>query len=158
VHGGNATLSLDIDGGARIYVSTVYNFDLETVTATSGKPVIGDTQIETAGSNTVLGLGEIDLSRYSKAIIYYGSDADAQLGDAGSFFALSDNKKHIRPMRMYNILGKEVYLENGNGAQRTPDRTAVIDLSEVEYNGPVYLSVYLGDDSSVIIYAISFSE
>ncbi|MBR6933888.1 MAG: hypothetical protein IKH41_00180 [Clostridia bacterium] len=160
VHGGNATLSLDIDGGARIYVSTVYNFDLETVIATSGEAVIGDTQIETAGSNTVLGLGEIDLSRYSKVTIYYGSDADAQLGDTGSFFALSDKKKHVnvRPMRMHNILGKEVYLENGKGAQRTPDRTAVIDLSEVEYNGPVYLSVYLGDDSGVIIYAISFAE
>ena len=152
---GNAYLSLGIDGGVRIYASSANNIDIGAVIGISGDPVISDTQIGITGFNTVLGLGYIDLSGYSKVIIKYGSDANAILGDAGSFFALTKSKNYVSPKRMYKILGNEVYMENAKGVSGTPDRSAEIDLSEVDYKGPVYLSVYLGDNNGVTIYSIS---
>ncbi|MBO4327412.1 MAG: hypothetical protein J5950_09085 [Clostridia bacterium] len=68
-----------------------------------------------------------------------------------------NSSKYVATRRKTNILGTEAIMENAAGAAWTPDRSAVIDLSEVTYGGKVYLGIYMGDFNGVTIYSITFS-
>ena len=129
--------------------------DLSTVGGVSGNPTNFGKYIEVRNYNTVLELGEFDLSQYTKVEISYGSDGNAMLGDAGSAFAISDVKKPATK-KMKNALAYGV-MENATGNFWTPDRTVTIDLTDVTYSGTVYLGVYMADFNGVTIYGITFS-
>ncbi len=163
VRDGLAHLDLSITGGGYKFYSVLeegddgssYRMDLSTVGGVSGNPTNFGKYIEVRQFNTVLELGEFDLSQYTKVEISYGSDGNAMLGDAGSAFAISDVKKPATK-KMKNALAYGV-MENATGEFWTPDRTVTIDLTDVTYSGTVYLGVYMADFNGVTIYGITFS-
>ena len=163
VREGRPSLSLDISGGGYSFFVTDaagefeggLKLDLSKVGGISGAPDNFGKYIEVRQFNTVLELGEFDLSQYTKVEISYGSDGNAMLGDVGSAFAISDVKKPATK-KMKNALAYGV-MENATGDFWTPDRTVTIDLTDVTYSGTVYLGVYMADFNGVTIYGITFS-
>jgi hypothetical protein len=99
-----------------------------------------------------LNLGTIDLSKYTRIEIAYGSDGGAKLGDEGCFFALDDASEAVKDAGRSDIFGA-VAAENAT-VNWQPDRTAIIDLSGVEYDGTVYLTFYMGSTNGISIYGI----
>ncbi len=97
-------------------------------------------------NNTYLYLGDFDLSHVVAVEIVYGSDGRVALRDNGNFFAITYNAK-LSPVLTdtpHNHLGK-ANMENATGKNWVGDRTARVNLSNVDYNGPVYLFPYFPD-------------
>ena len=131
-------------------------FDMSKVTTVSGGPGYKNDQygirLEAQNGTTVLNLGTIDLSKYTRIEIAYGSDGGAKLGDEGCFFALDDASEAVKDAGRSDIFGA-VAAENAT-VNWQPDRTAIIDLSGVEYDGTVYLTFYMGSTNGISIYGI----
>ena len=155
---GNRFLSLDISDGELYCPARTEKFavDLSKVRGVGGNPKHVDSSLEIRSYNTVFALGDMDLSRYGKVEIEYGSDGNAMLGDVGSYFAITDSKSAATRKRKSNVLAEAV-LENAAGAFWIPDRKAEIDLSGVDYSGEVFLAVFMGDFNGITIYSITFS-
>jgi hypothetical protein len=88
-----------------------------------------------------IALGEIDLSKYSKVVIYWGSDAsqvtiDAYNANANNRFALVNADKNMKmsPDEETIIVAK-TYELHGWAVQAFE-----IDLTGIDYNGPVFLT------------------
>ena len=134
-----------------------YTVDLSTVTATGNYPTV-DVPVPGSVFGTdhcfalhygSINLGEIDLSRYSKVIVTYATPDDATVPGASD---------------QYNMTGKRVLLLNAPSASQgtfeyLPEESAIItstqyemspaslttttveiDLTNVTYNGTVYLT------------------
>ncbi|MBO5042696.1 MAG: hypothetical protein J6D87_07005 [Clostridia bacterium] len=137
-----------------------YVLPLDTVTVVSeAQPYeITSASIKIRSNNTVLSLGALDLSKYSKVVITYGSDRRAQLGDVGSFYALTNDPTPVASIESSNIIAFAM-MENGSnisGTSWTPDRMAIIDLTSVGYSDTVYLSIFMGDGNGMDIFSIEF--
>ena len=113
-------------------------------------------RVDAQNGSTLFNLGAIDLSKYSRIEITYGSDGNAKLGDEGCFFALDDHASLVTNANSEDIIGS-VAAENATAAW-TGDRTAVIDLSQVEYSGDVYLTFYMGHINGISMYSILLYE
>ena len=79
------------------------------------------------------------------------------LGDVGSFIALTNTADPIKePTEHAHVLSQEI-LANANGLSWEEDiRVIRLDLSEVTYEGMLYLAVYMGDTNGVNINSITF--
>ncbi|MBE6558495.1 MAG: hypothetical protein E7661_05750 [Ruminococcaceae bacterium] len=88
-----------------------------------------------------IGLGNIDLSKYSKVIIYWGSDAsqvtvDAYAANANNRFALVSADKNMKMSPDEDtIIAAATYELHGWSVEPFE-----IDLTDVDYNGPVFLT------------------
>ncbi len=164
--GGNAHLSFKGDGtlsysdyGVNVKPETNENeVTLSKVTTVSGGAGYKNdgfgVRLEAQQGTTVFDLGSVNLSKYIRVEITYGSDGNSQLGDEGCFFALDDASEPVKDAGRADIFGTAA-AENAT-ANWQPDRTAVIDLSDVDYNGRVYLTFYLASTNGISIYSIKF--
>ena len=155
---GNGNPTLTLDGEWDFYkepVKILYDeVPLETVTAAHETPLIAKNVIEVRSYGTVLNLGEMDLSGYAAVEILYCSDANAKLGDVGSYFALAASDDPIRNAEgNRQVLAKGI-LSNATGPWSDNIRTVTIDVSSLSYSGAVYLPVYMGDFNGVNIVGI----
>ena len=133
--------------------------DLSTVAGYKSTNNFGyDCPIVEIGYNEVYLLGDIDLSQYSEIIIKYSYDGDspnvtdrtpeqcwADCGHAPIIGFTSINKCFgYANVTNQDAIDAGVYADMphtpGNWAAAT--RTATIDISNVDYNGPCYLSAY----------------
>ncbi|MBE6585451.1 MAG: hypothetical protein E7645_02865 [Ruminococcaceae bacterium] len=104
-----------------------------------------------------IGLGEIDLAKYSKVIIYWGSDAsqvtiDAYNANANNRFALvnADKNSTMSPDES-TIIAAATYELHGWNVEPFE-----IDLTGVDYNGPVFLTHDSLPGGFALIYSIEF--
>jgi hypothetical protein len=156
--GGQPRLSLE--GTIEFYTATdqanSVEVDLSKIKGVYGSPAIFDYAVEVRSYGTVLGLGEMDLSRYTEAVIRYCSDRNAKLDSVGSYFAFESKKASITSAKgNKNVLAKG-NMEDAEGQWSEDVRTVSIDLSGVDYSGPLYLAVYMGDFNGVNIVGITF--
>ena len=153
---GNATLTLggEWDFYAEAADQGFYNIKMGTLTGVAGNPSVGSDVIEIRSYGTVLSMGEMDLSSCTAVEIYYGSDANAKLGDVGTYFALSSTADEIRSAEGHDGVLAKGYATNAQGGWSNDIRVATVDLSAVDYNGNVYLAAFMGDYNGVNIYAI----
>ena len=136
--------------------------DFETISvASEAQPYdINSKAIKVRSHDTVLKLGIVDLSKYTKVIITYGSDHRANLGNAGSFYALTKDATPVTHTTGDNVIASGK-MENASGVSSDAwkgDRSTVIDLSSIEYDGVLYLSIFMGDGNGVDIFSIEFVE
>lgn len=140
----------------------VYEFPLSVIETLDGGPGYNSNtdgfgvRIDAQNGSTLFELGEVDLSQYARVEITYGSDGGAKLGDEGCFFALSTNGETVKDANRGDVLGW-ASAENAT-ASWTGDRTAVIDLSDVDHNGTVYLTFFMGHVNGISIYSIKFCK
>ena len=127
---------------------------LDSLTGIAGSPLVSSGVIEIRSYGTVLSLGAADLSEVASAEIYYGSDANAKLGDVGTYFALSSTAEGILSAEGHGGVLSKGYATNAQGAWSGDVRVATLDLSAVDYNGEVYLASYMGDFNGLNVYAI----
>ena len=98
-------------------------------------------------SITSINLGALNLANYKKVIVCYGSDGAAKFGDAGSTLSIASASGKLATSA----------LSNATGAWAYASRTVVIDLTNVDYNGDVYLVLDLGSSTDgIAISAIFF--
>ena len=152
--GRGATSGLPNDGAD----SAGYELEFSTVKTLQGGPGYSNgsdgygVRLDAQNGTTVLNLGVIDLSKYARVEITYGSDGNSKLGDEGCFFALDDSTTAVTNQSSPDIFGA-AKAENATATWQG-DRTAVIDLSQVTYKGTVYLTFYMGHINGISIYSI----
>ena len=134
-----------------------YEVDLSTVTATGNWPtvdvpvpgsVFGEAHCIALHYGSVA-LGEMDLSKYSKVTVTYATPDDATVPGAGDQY----NKTAKRVMLLnaspaaegtFECLPEESAIVAYNQYERSPASLTVttveIDLTEVDYNGQLYLT------------------
>ena len=134
-----------------------YTVDLSTVTATGNWPtvdvpvpgsVFGEAHCIALHYGSVA-LGEMDLSQYSKVTVTYATPDDATVPGAGDQY----NKTAKRVMLLnapsaaegtFECLPEESAIVAYNQYERSPASLTVttveIDLTEVDYNGQLYLT------------------
>ena len=115
------------------------------------------------GYNHFLACGTLDLSQYSKAEIVYSFDGTVGITDARVDAALSNAiglKSEASAYGWYNNepnfsgdLGHTDYVFSNGGW--TAYRTAEIDLSAVDYNGEVWLSIYNPEGTEIVIHSLT---
>ncbi len=104
-------------------------------------------------------LGTLDLSKYEKVIITYGSDQGAMLGDLGakvyltSTGAIADAKNN--PIDYTELASATLSNPEGNWASGS--RTVEISLANVNYNGTVYLTYDVANHQGIAVSAITFA-
>ncbi len=103
-------------------------------------------------------LGDIDLSKYSSAIITYGCDGGAKLGDVGSQLVLTKNG----PVSNTDNSDKADVEIIASGALTNPEigwaagsRKCEIAL-DTDYNGPVYLCHLMKSSDGIAVDSIKF--
>ena len=128
--------------------------DLSTVTVVQSSAGFVENVISNVRVGTVLGLGQLDLADYAAIEVLYCSDVNAKLGDKGSFFAISSATDSIRDPAGHAGVLSTGNMTNAAGAWRENIRTATVDLSQISYEGEIYLASYIGDDNSVTITGI----
>ena len=104
-----------------------------------------------------VGVGEIDLSKYSKVIVYCGCDASAVT--QGHYDANANNRIIISKVdsNMSNspaeadIIASATYTLHG----WTPEAVE-IDLSGIDYNGPVFITYDTLPGTFMLVGAIEF--
>ena len=90
-----------------------------------------------------IGLGEIDLSLYSKVIVTYTTDASEytqshyEINPQNRFLLLNADSSMVYSPAQSKIVAETTYSLPWSSWQLT---TMEIDLTNVDYNGPVYLS------------------
>jgi hypothetical protein len=103
-------------------------------------------------------LGELDLSKYEKVIITYGSDKGAMLGDLGGTVYLTSTgaivDKKNNPIDYTELASATLSNPEGNWA--AGNRTVEISLADVNYNGPVYLTYNVPEKQGMVVSAITF--
>ena len=155
---GNGNPTLTLDGEWDFYTESVtqsfWDVRLDSLTGIAGSPLVSSGVIEIRSYGTVLSLGAADLSEVASAEIYYGSDANAKLGDVGTYFALSSTSEGILSAEGHGGVLSKGYATNAQGAWSDDVRVATLDLSAVDYNGEVYLASYMGDFNGLNVYAI----
>ena len=153
---GNATLTLEGDWSFLVSsdLPTFKDIKLEAVSGIQGNPLVASNVIEIRSYGTVLSMGELDLSACKEIVIHYGSDANAKLGDVGTYFALSSTPESILSAEGHSGVLAKGLTTNARGAWSDDVRTATVDLRNVEYSGEVYLAAYMGDFNGLNIYAI----
>ena len=104
-----------------------------------------------------IGVGEVDLSKYSKVIVYYGCDAS---GVTQNHYNSSPNNRimlskvdtnGMNSPEQADIIASETYTLRGWAPYGLE-----IDLSGINYEGPVYISVDTLPGTFVLITAIEF--
>lgn len=133
-----ANLEIDIDSLATdatpwVGVHTGANFDGNT--------------IQIMSAHHITPLGEIDLSKYSKVIVEYGTGADATYTSADKVNFTDANN---------NVLASFTP-SNGTGHWGLAKRTTEIDLSGVDYNGLVKIA-YGSGAPNMSVCGITFVE
>ncbi|MBQ9779553.1 MAG: hypothetical protein IJW00_01275 [Clostridia bacterium] len=103
-------------------------------------------------------LGDIDLSKYSSAVITYGCDGGAKLGDVGSQLVLTKNG----PVSNADNSDKADVEIIASGALTNPEiawaagsRKCEIAL-DTDYNGPVYLCHLMKSGDGIAVDSIKF--
>ena len=147
----------EVSVSLRISVLEKTEIPLSAVVCVNNTVRTDEIRIKVRAHGTVLQIGEQDLSGVSYLEIRYCSDARAMLGDVGSFIALTNTADPIKePTEHAHVLSQEI-LANANGLSWEEDiRVIRLDLSEVTYEGMLYLAVYMGDTNGVNINSITF--
>ena len=147
----------EVSVSLRISVLEKTEIPLSAVVCVNNTVRTDEIRIKVRAHGTVLQIGEQDLSGVSYLEIRYCSDARAMLGDVGSFIALTNTADPIEePTEHAHVLSQEI-LANANGLSWEEDiRVIRLDLSEVTYEGMLYLAVYMGDTNGVNINSITF--
>lgn len=104
--------------------------------------------IQIMSAHHITPLGEIDLSKYSKVIIEYGTGTDSTY--------TSDNKINLTDADG-NVLGSFTP-SNSTGHWGLAIRSSEIDLSNVDYNGVVKLAYGLNGAGGMSVCGITFVE
>ena len=155
---GNGNAALTLDGDWDFYTESAtqsfLDVKLNTFTGVAGNPLVGSDVIEIRSYGTVLSMGAPDLSDCTTVEIYYGSDANAKLGDVGTYFALSSTSESILSVDGHAGVLAKGYTTNAQGAWANDVRVATLDLSNVDYSGEVYLASYMGDFNGLNVYAV----
>lgn len=112
-------------------------------------------------TGSCLDLGDIDLSKYSGALIEYSVDAkfDRDACGVGSYIGFVSDPEHP-----YGGEGSEQDLSADLGHKRITDgkngwlhrQTVSVDLSDVSHSGPVYLTAYTQKGQRYLIHNIVF--
>lgn len=130
--------------------------DFEKIEFVSGEPYMLDGAIAVRNYGTVLGLGNLNFGYFEKVEIKYCSDGSAMSGDAGSAFCFTDSTVPV-----WNINDPQILaygnMTNAQGAWRDDVRACSIDLSNVDYEGDTYLSIFMPDGNGVDILSITFT-
>ena len=147
----------EVSVSLRISVLEKTEIPLSAVVCVNNTVRTDEIRIKVRAHGTVLQIGEQDLSGVSYLEIRYCSDARAMLGEVGSFIALTNTADPIKePTEHAHVLSQEI-LANANGLSWEEDiRVIRLDLSEVTYEGMLYLAVYMGDTNGVNINSITF--
>ena len=121
------------------------------------------TSFHKLGYNNFLACGTLDLSQYSKAEIVYSFDGTPGVTDVRVDAALSNAiglKSEASAYGWYNNepnfsgdLGHTDYVFSNGGW--TAYRTAEIDLSAVDYNGEVWISIYNPEGTEIVIHSLT---
>jgi len=175
--GGNAHLSLKGDGtlsysdyGMDIEGLPAWTVDFSTMSdqkaySTAGAPAgIYDPYMYLEYGYTAY-LGKVDLSKYSRVEIIYccdGSDATRQRFEASSSLAIglkSENSSYGQD-KTDNFNGDIAHTDMvfSDRSWAMGARTAVVDLSEIDYNGDVYVAVHNPAGTFIAILEIHFYE
>ena len=115
------------------------------------------------GYNNFLACGTLDLSQYSKVEIVYSFDGTVGITDARVDAALSNAiglKSEASAYGWYNnepnfsgdLAHTDYVFHNGGW---TAFRTAEIDISAVDYNGEVWLSIYNPEGTEIVIHSLT---
>lgn len=132
----------------------------------------GDRKLVMFGYGTVVSLGNIDLSKYDACVITYATDLNYPAYQAGmtaqAMWALKSNNVSIGYVNVgpnwEGILGKgDVitaggwYKPNTAGANwDIGERTAVIDLTDQDYSGEVFLSHFNSTGNEALLVGVKF--
>ena len=104
-----------------------------------------------------IALGEIDLSKYEKVVIMWGSDngpgtQELYANNANNRFALVNANKHMQMSPAEDtIIAAQTYELHGWAVAPIE-----IDLSNVDYNGPVFLTHDSLEGGFALVYSIEF--
>ncbi|CDC64071.1 putative phosphohydrolases Icc family [Clostridium sp. CAG:448] len=119
------------------------------------------------GYNGYIDLGELDLAKYSKVIIMYGSDGSA----ASKAHYEANAAAHVIGLKTvttaYGFAGNELNLEGdvahvalvfSDASWNAGQRAAEIDLTGVDTKGHIYLSVHNPQEVQIAVTSIVFVE
>ncbi len=97
--------------------------------------------IEFRKYNPIVGLGEIDLSKYTRVEIHYGNGTGgAALGDTNDYFALKSTATAITDTEPTDLLGTKGQMTASDVQWGAGKRCATIDLTGVDHSGEVYFA------------------
>ena len=112
-------------------------------------------------TGSCLPLGEIDLSRYSSVCIEYSVSADFDRDACGkaSYIGLVSDREHLyggegSDEDLSADIGHKLIADGKNGYLHRV--SVLIDLSDVSYGGPVFLTAYTQKDQPYLIHNVIF--
>lgn len=114
------------------------------------------------GYGAYINIGEIDLSKYSKVTIMYGCDGssvtESAFADSSSLaIGLKSTASSYGQETDDDFNGDIAHTDMVLGADwAAGQRAAVIDLSEIDYNGVVYVTVHNPRGTEIVITSVVF--
>lgn len=169
-----ALVAKDVDGNEETFaefklvkVDNSLKVDMSAITVTGSYPTIytgatipfNTTPGAAADESVVMlhygsiDLGEIDLSKYSKVVVYYGTAAEGTMPDSNFAGEYANTQQRVL------LLNTPSAIETGSAFELLPEESAIvasehyemsetfmiattveIDLSEIDYNGQLYLT------------------
>ena len=115
-------------------------------------------RIKVRSHGTVLQIGAQDLSDFSYLEIRYSSAGIAMFEDVGTYIALTNTAEPInQPGEVHSHILAQETLSNANGVDWEDDiRIVRLDLSDLTYEGMLYLAICMGDSNGVNVNSITF--
>ena len=112
-------------------------------------------------ASSVLNIGNFNLNNIDKAVIYYSSassfDSDKYGLKSIIGFKTSDSDYGLSSDNKYNFTDNIAYAEVSDGTNGYKDfRTAEIDLSDINFNGTLYLSAFSQTGQKLAVQKIVF--
>lgn len=121
---------------------------------------IADAGFMQMGYSAYFSVGELDLSRYTKCNITYGVPAsfDVDAGGMPCIIGLKSTNSAYgwHNQDYYNLDGNLGYAAMTDGTTDWEKRVVTIDLSDVYYNGEVFVTSYVSNSTVQAVYAVEF--
>lgn len=166
---GKTALSGAYSKAGLTYAERIANksIDMTAVTHTSVEDGVAGSSTYVEGFNFVqlgysgyFSIGTLDLSKYSKCNITYGVPAtmDVDAGGMPCIMGLKSTNSAYgwHDQTSYNLDGNLGYAPLADGTTDWEKRVITIDLSDVTYNGEVFVTSYVSNSTVQAVYGVEF--